>query len=645
MRIAIFFLLICTSATYSQSLEDADKFFNSGNFALAKKVYQKLLLKNVADSGKCSRASLFIVSKLAGAFIAQGQLDNSLKLLLEYKGCKGEISNIYNTLGAIYSIKKNVDSSIYYYQKALLNSSSVSRKANIRNNLGVLYADKNIDSSLYYYSLSLVYYKAQGDSAKTARSYSNIGRAFRASDYPDSALVYFKQSLIFSKGKGGYFDGFLALETLVSSAELLKNKSIKALNVINTADSLAKVLQSNIQRRSDKLLLLKQSKRVFNVALFVVHNLYKKRKDGHYRSLLFYYSERLKGNVLNSQIGADVLSIDQVQAGLGSKDAIVEYFQINTSLYCFVIKRMSIELIDLGQVLGKLFDSQIKSYVRGVNSLGLRDFLIESPKLYRLIFAKIAPYLTGVKRLVVVPSIKLSHIPFEGLMREPTAMSMQGYRSGTYLLRYYSITYHISATIAILYKGKRYKQGFVGFIHSKFDNNLNSLEYGEKEVWAARKLYKNGLVYVNDNAVPGRLKAIDSKILHVSTHGYYDFRNSTSGLWFKEGGKDRVLKIEEIFNLSPRANLVVLSGCFTAFGELVDGEGVVNLPYAFILSGSKYVLSSLYLIPDKTTYKFMGKFYAYSKKYSYAEALRLVKLDMLKTTLPLFWCSFTLTGY
>lgn len=343
------------------------------------------------------------------------------------------------------------------------------------------------------------------------------------------------------------------------------------------------------------------------------------------------------------------MKLGSIQSELRLNEALIEYFDVGKELYCFVIRSHKTVLVELGAIGGEKLNSQLKSYTRGVNALGLRKFILESPKLYKLIFAKVDKQLTGVKRLNIIPNLRLSNIPFEGLLSEPVQMNMLGYRAGKYLLKKYLISYHVSATLAMR-SHEHFSGGFVGVIHSEFGNGLNELKSGEKEVWFAKKLYEKSLktkVYVNSNAVSSYLDKLRANTLHVSTHGYYDFRNSTSGLWVRGSkGEDKVLTISDLFTLEPKANLVILSGCFTSMGNSVDGEGVVNLPYVFILSGSRFVLSSLYLIPDETTRRFMVKFYTYHKGqgFSVPQSLRLAKLDMMNTTLPLFWCSFVLMG-
>jgi CHAT domain-containing protein len=58
---------------------------------------------------------------------------------------------------------------------------------------------------------------------------------------------------------------------------------------------------------------------------------------------------------------------------------------------------------------------------------------------------------------------------------------------------------------------------------------------------------------------------------------------------------------------------MVLSACETGRGEVLGGEGIVGLPYAFYVAGNKNTLLTLWKIADNLTVEFMSRFLPNSK--------------------------------
>ena len=92
--------------------------------------------------------------------------------------------------------------------------------------------------------------------------------------------------------------------------------------------------------------------------------------------------------------------------------------------------------------------------------------------------------------------------------------------------------------------------------------------------------------------------------------------------------------------------MVVLSACETGLGDVKSGEGVFGLKRAFIMSGAKTVVMSLWSVPSAATTELMTEFYRLmSEGKAKAEALREAKLSMMKKTEnPFFWGAFVMVG-
>jgi CHAT domain-containing protein len=119
-----------------------------------------------------------------------------------------------------------------------------------------------------------------------------------------------------------------------------------------------------------------------------------------------------------------------------------------------------------------------------------------------------------------------------------------------------------------------------------------------------------------------------------------------TGKAFREGGDDGILTALEIsqMNLS-QTELVVLSACETGLGDIKGNEGVYGLQRAFKIAGAKYLLMSLWQVPDRETMEFMTTFYTHwlSDKMSIPDAYHQTQKEMKDRFLnPFSWAGFVL---
>ncbi|TMI65242.1 MAG: CHAT domain-containing protein [Bacteroidetes bacterium] len=111
-----------------------------------------------------------------------------------------------------------------------------------------------------------------------------------------------------------------------------------------------------------------------------------------------------------------------------------------------------------------------------------------------------------------------------------------------------------------------------------------------------------------------------------------------------EGREDGIVTAYEISQLDlHNTELVVLSACETALGDIKGTEGVFGLQRAFKLAGVKSLLLSLWKVPDKETAELMTTFYQYYLAgNSLREALHKAQMDMKKKYRPYYWAAFVL---
>ena len=109
-----------------------------------------------------------------------------------------------------------------------------------------------------------------------------------------------------------------------------------------------------------------------------------------------------------------------------------------------------------------------------------------------------------------------------------------------------------------------------------------------------------------------------------------------------------LLQFREIARLPLSADLVTLSACDTASGELQGEEGNTGLVQAFLFAGAKSVVASVWSVDDSATELLMRQFYIHlAEREDKASALRQAKLDYLEkmgNLAPIYWAAFVLVG-
>ncbi len=159
------------------------------------------------------------------------------------------------------------------------------------------------------------------------------------------------------------------------------------------------------------------------------------------------------------------------------------------------------------------------------------------------------------------------------------------------------------------------------------------------------------LLFTGAQAIEERFKSLSGEksptVIHMATHGFFfpdpkidkkkfemmsfqvdnkftlgDNPMNRSGLLMAGGNRawigeesltdreDGILTAYEVSNMSLfNTELVVLSACETGLGDIKGSEGVYGLQRAFKQAGVRYLMMSLWKVPDNATKEFMTTFY------------------------------------
>ncbi|MCF8245795.1 MAG: CHAT domain-containing protein [Saprospiraceae bacterium] len=385
---------------------------------------------------------------------------------------------------------------------------------------------------------------------------------------------------------------------------------------------------------------------------------------------------------------------------LSSSQTLLEYFVGDSSIFIFTVGKGKYDVVEVKKDFP--LEDWVKQLQQGLygyygknrteqNDGLYRQTLIQyaniAPKLYEKLIAPIQDKLTD--DLVIVPDGVLGYVPFEALLKEKPAQATN-FATYPFLVRDHRISYCYSATLLREMKEKRHKQeptkSFVAFapfyegsyekaestVDIRFDTladgrdtviiddvvtrkEFKALPASGEETATAAKLWK-GDYFLNSDATEQRFNDVagDYRIVHLSTHGIADARvGDYSYLAFaeqKDSIENEFLYVRDLYNTQLNADLVVLSACETAQGELQRGEGIISLARAFAYAGAKSIVTTLWTVDDSASKDLTKEFYLQLRKGKTKDAalqsakMKLVNGKDAKRQHPFFWAGFIGVG-
>ena len=365
------------------------------------------------------------------------------------------------------------------------------------------------------------------------------------------------------------------------------------------------------------------------------------------------------------------------------------------------------ELQKLFDSAGTTATTMVSRFYRGTELKSKSAATVLGRQLYQLVWAPLEPYLKGIRSINYSPANKFFNIAFHALPVDSTRILMDQYELHQFsstrdLANAKTAKGRQPTNSLVLFGDPSFSLDSTAFAKSKsFNRAIRPVTIPEErgsrsgqwlnlpgtaeEVKKIKELFEVNRVpsrsFTQATATEENLKSLSGhspQVLHIATHGFFlpaeEKKETVTGVnqqnvysvaedpllrtglvlaggnraWSGkepiEGVEDGIATAYEISQLDlSNTELLVLSACETALGDIKGNEGVFGLQRAFKMAGVKKMILSLWQVPDKETAELMTAFYGYwLKGKSIHEAFAQAQGEMRKKYPPYYWAAFVL---
>lgn len=534
---------------------------------------------------------------------------------------------VLNSLGETYRSQNKMDSALLHLQEALPLLSQ-GKKHYALNNIGLIYQQKaQYDSADAYLNQALEVRKAllSPEHRLIARTLNHLGRNNMLQEKYFVAMFYY---LMVQDTQND------PIEVLISymrrgDAYLRMGYLTTALDNYLIADSLINPVRQGLSNRNDKRYFSSKTAGFYENLIYLCFRMNRWEQA-------FYFSEKNKSRTLleitqktNSRGYNSPISVSNIQARLQPEQAVLSYAFYRNQLAIFVITTDTLAVFEVEKE--RITPDYQRFANRAASPASLEDYTKTAYQLYQSLFQPLEPCLINRKKLLIILDKDL-YMPFDALIRKPASHQDSrpiywDFSKYDFLLRYYQIDYHFSATLAFARQESRdYKLDYVGFAPNP--SGYKQLPFSISEVIEARNLFlaqkQVALAYIGNNAKRNLLRNLNPRILHIATH------HRNEGLIMS----DSLLSLKELHDkeYNIHVDLAILSGCQTFKGKVLRGEGAINLVSNFLEAGANNVAFSFFSLYDEYAKENISRFFEehLKKGKSYSDALYTAKLSFIQ---------------
>jgi CHAT domain-containing protein/tetratricopeptide (TPR) repeat protein len=367
--------------------------------------------------------------------------------------------------------------------------------------------------------------------------------------------------------------------------------------------------------------------------------------------------------------------LKQLQAALDANTALLYHAFANTELLIVAVSRQAVRGYRV-KVDPRTLENDLAAFRKLVAKPPLERTASERRKLpalgqrlYATLIKPAEPSLKNATTVLLCPEGALNQLPWGALI---VAVDKQG--RPTYWVERVAIGLTLSAGVYLQAKAMRPAPRGVAIaavsqyrrlevaqapktaqLVRRSGRALGDLPAVKQEVAQVRRLLgKQGVAAVLEaEATPERARQLvqNARVVHFACHARADGVDPLgSGLLLSPAGSDAGLltAAEVVSRWRLRADVVMLSACETAVGQVRRYEGMYGLARAFLFAGCRSVGASLWRVDDVSTARLMGVFYrGYASGVPKVEALRRAQVALLRDRQyadPYYWSCFVLMG-
>ena len=338
---------------------------------------------------------------------------------------------------------------------------------------------------------------------------------------------------------------------------------------------------------------------------------------------------------------AECATIASLQSVLPADTTLLEYYFAGDYIVAAIVTQKSFHIADV-TTLARVSESlrffrfqlgriQLQAHLGHGAAKEMYDSTIgHLAELHDELIAPVADYI-HTRNLVVVPHGNLHYLPFHAL-----------HTGHEFLIDLHDISYAPSATVFALCHRPHEATAAGSAIFGIPDEKAPLIQ---DEVNAVHGILPDSELFLGDAATHEKLveKGIDSRVIHVATHGTFRPDNPMfSGIALGDG----YLHLYELYQMRLNADLLAFSGCATGLNVISAGDELLGLVRGALYAGARSLLLTLWDVNDASTHKFMTEFYrrfqaGENKATAAAEAAKELRKEYPH---PYYWAPFTIVG-